>query len=150
MKLNVITIDPPQIPMERNKPVHLRSWVTSCTWYSPVEWLGSTNHVSCHMHTEEQSDIHNFVLSDTENIFVSLRFPWELLLNPPVPPSLPPSVPPSLLFYFSPLMLPLFSNSTGVHKLTVLILIRPLLLGLYISKIPPSFSVFIVGIDNFR
>ena len=40
------------------------------------------------MHTEEQSDIHNFVLSDTENISVLLRFPWELLLNPPVPPSL--------------------------------------------------------------
>ena len=44
------------------------------------------------MHTEEQSDIHNFVLSDTENIFVLLRFPWELLLNPHVPPSLRPSL----------------------------------------------------------
>ena len=40
------------------------------------------------MHTEEQSDIDNFVLSDTENISVLLRFPWELLLNPPVPSSL--------------------------------------------------------------
>ena len=35
------------------------------------------------MHTEEQSDIHNFVLSDTDNISVLLRFPWELLLNHP-------------------------------------------------------------------
>ena len=40
------------------------------------------------MHTEEQSDIDNFVLSDTENISVLLRFPWELLLNPPIPSSL--------------------------------------------------------------
>ena len=40
------------------------------------------------MHTEEQSDIHNFVLSDTETISVLLRFPWELPLNAPVPPSL--------------------------------------------------------------
>ena len=42
------------------------------------------------MHIEEQSVIHNFVLSELENISVLLRFPWELLLNPP---SLPP--PPS-------------------------------------------------------
>ena len=40
------------------------------------------------MYTEEQSDIHNFVLSDKENISVLLRFPWELPLNVPVPPSL--------------------------------------------------------------
>ena len=33
------------------------------------------------MHTEEHSDIHNFVLSEAEN--VSVLFPWELLLNPP-------------------------------------------------------------------
>ena len=39
------------------------------------------------MHTEEHSDIHNFVLSEVENISVLLRFPWELQLNPPVPPS---------------------------------------------------------------
>ena len=39
------------------------------------------------MQTEEQSDIHNFVLSEAENVSVLLRFPWELLLNPP-PPSL--------------------------------------------------------------
>ena len=56
--------------MERNKPVHFRWWVTSCTWYSPVEWLDSSNHVSCHMHTEEQRDIHNFTLSEAENISV--------------------------------------------------------------------------------
>ena len=49
------------------------------------------------MHTEEQSDIHNFVLSDTENISVLLRFPWELLLNHP---SLPPSLS-TVLFLFT-------------------------------------------------
>ena len=49
------------------------------------------------MHTEEQSDIHNFVLSDTENISVLLRFPWELLLNHP---SLPPSLS-AVLFLFT-------------------------------------------------
>ena len=37
------------------------------------------------MLTEEQSDIHNFVLSKAKNISVLLRFPWELLLNPPPP-----------------------------------------------------------------
>ena len=42
------------------------------------------------MHIEEQSVIHNFVLSELENISVLLRFPWELLLNPP---SLAPSLP---------------------------------------------------------
>ena len=40
------------------------------------------------MHTEEQSDIHNFVLGDAETISVLLRFPWELLLNLPLPPFL--------------------------------------------------------------
>ena len=35
------------------------------------------------MHTEEQSDIHNFVLSEAENISLLLRFPRELPLNPP-------------------------------------------------------------------
>ena len=74
--------------MEGNKPVHLRSWITSCTWYSPVEWLGSASHVSCHMHTEEENDIHNFVLREAENIPVLFRFPWELLLNPSLHPSL--------------------------------------------------------------
>ena len=39
------------------------------------------------MHTEEQSDIHNFVLSEAENISLLLRFVWELLLNPPFPPT---------------------------------------------------------------
>ena len=41
------------------------------------------------MHTEEQSDIHNFVLSEAENISVLLRFPWELLtVKSSIPPSL--------------------------------------------------------------
>ena len=74
--------------MEGNQPVHFRSWVTSCTWYSPVEWLGSANHVSCHMHTEEENDIQKFVLREAENISVLFRFPWELLLNPFLHPSL--------------------------------------------------------------
>ena len=98
--------------MKRNKPLHLRSLVTSCTWYSLVEWLGSANNVSCHIHTEEQSDIHNLVLSEAQNISLLLRFLWELLLNPPPSPK-----PPALLFYFSPLVLPLFS--VNVFSLTI-------------------------------
>ena len=40
------------------------------------------------MHTEEENDIHNFVLREAENISVLFRFPWELLLNPSLHPSL--------------------------------------------------------------
>ena len=50
--------------------------------------MGSANHVGCHMHTEEENDIHNFVLREAENISVLFRFPRELLLNPPLYPSL--------------------------------------------------------------
>ena len=39
------------------------------------------------MLTEEQSDIHNFVLSEAQKISLLLRFVWELLLNPPFPPT---------------------------------------------------------------
>ena len=44
--------------------------------------MGSADHVSCHMHTEEENDIPNFVLHEAENISLLFRFPWELLLNP--------------------------------------------------------------------
>ena len=44
--------------------------------------MGSANHVGCHMHTEEENVIRNFVLREAENISVLFRFPWELLLNP--------------------------------------------------------------------
>ena len=64
------------------------------------------------MHTKEQSDIHNFVLSEAQNISLLLRFPWELLLNPP--PSLP-ALLPLCFFYFS--SLPLFS--VNVFSLTI-------------------------------
>ena len=40
------------------------------------------------MHTEEENDIHNFVLREAENISVLFRFPWELLLNLSLHPSL--------------------------------------------------------------
>ena len=40
------------------------------------------------MHTEEENDIHNFVLREAENISVLFRFPRELLLNPSLYPSL--------------------------------------------------------------
>ena len=41
------------------------------------------------MHTEGQRDIHNFVLSEAQNISLLLRFLGELLLNPTLPSKLP-------------------------------------------------------------
>ena len=39
------------------------------------DWAQPIHYVSYHLHTEEQSDIHNFVLSEAQNISLLLRFP---------------------------------------------------------------------------